>query len=78
MAAEQPADAELPGDPVATPRDIGQRLGVATVDMPGWDITPWAAGFHLCGRDQEGDRRVRVVEVPGVQLDWSGVVLGKA
>jgi hypothetical protein len=73
MAAEQPTDAELPCDSVATPREIGQRPGVGTVDMPCWDITLWAAGFHLCGTDQEGDLRARFVEVPGIQLERYGV-----
>ena len=73
IAAEQLPDAELPRDPVATPREIGQRPGVTTVDMPGRDITPRAAGCRLCGRDQEGDLGVRVVDVPGVQLERCGV-----
>jgi hypothetical protein len=73
MGAEQPADAELPCDPVATPREIGHRPGVATVDMPSWDTAPWAAGYRLYGRDQEGELHVRVVEVPGVQLERDGV-----
>ena len=51
VAAERLADVERPRDPVATPREIGQPPGVATVDMPCRDIAPWAAGFHWCGRD---------------------------
>jgi hypothetical protein len=72
MTAEQPADAEPPCDPVTTPREIGQRAGVATVDMPGRDIAPRAAGGRLYGGDQESDLRVCFVEVPGVQVERCG------
>ena len=58
--------------PIATPREIGQRPGVMTMDMPGWDIAPRASGCRLCGRDQEGDLGVRLVDLPGVQLERRG------
>jgi hypothetical protein len=69
MAAEHSANAELPCDPVATPWEIGERPGVMAMDTPCRDIAPRAAGCCLCGRDQEGDLRVCVVDVPGVQLE---------
>ena len=72
IAAEQFANTEPPRDPVVTPREIGERRGVAAVHMPGWDITPRAAGFHLCGRDEEDDLRVRVIEVPSIQVKRDG------
>jgi hypothetical protein len=66
--AEELADAELPGDAVATPGEIGGRPGVMTVDMAGGDVAFRAAGCCLCRSDQEGDLGVRVVKVPGVQV----------
>jgi hypothetical protein len=47
VAAEQLADAEPPRDPVATPREIGQRPGIMTVDVPGRDITGRASDPRL-------------------------------
>jgi hypothetical protein len=73
MAAEQFADAEPPGDPVATPREICQRPEVATVDVPGWDITPRAAGVRLCGRDQEDDLGLGLIDAPGLELKRDGL-----
>jgi len=73
MAAEQPADVEPPGDPIATPREIGERPGIMTMDIAGGDLTPRAAGFRVCRRDQEGELRMRVVDVPAVQLEWCRV-----
>jgi hypothetical protein len=73
IGAEQLADAKLPRHPVATPREIGQRPGIMTVDMPGRDITARASGLCLCGRDQQGDLGVHFVDVPGVQLERCGL-----
>ena len=72
MARAAPAAAELPGDLVVTPREIGARPGVTTVHRPGWGMAPRAAGCHVCGRDQEGNRRVRVIEGPGIQVERDG------
>jgi hypothetical protein len=69
LAAEELPDAEPPGNAVATPRQIGQRSGIMAVDGLGWDITGRAPGFHLCGRDQERDAGMRVVEVPGIKSE---------
>jgi hypothetical protein len=54
-------DAEPPDDPIATPREIGERPGIMTMDIRGGNITGWAAGCRLCGsdivypRDEEGN-----------------------
>ena len=72
IVAKQCADAEPPGDPAATPREIGECPGVMTMDTLCRDITPWAAGCGLGGSDQEGDLGARVAEVPGVQLQRGG------
>jgi hypothetical protein len=40
-----------------------------TMDSSGGDITSRAAGRCLYRRDEEGDLGVRVVDVPGVQLE---------
>jgi hypothetical protein len=71
--AEQPAEAELPRDAVATPREISQRPGVTTVDVRFRGITRRASGFHLYGRDQERDLAVRFVDVPGIKLGRHGL-----
>jgi hypothetical protein len=69
MGAEELADAELPGDGIATPGEIGEPPGVMTVDISGGDLTSRAAGCGLGGSDPEGDPSVRVVEVSGVQVE---------
>jgi hypothetical protein len=76
IAAEELADAKLPRDPVVTPREIGQRPGVITMDTPCGDVALRAAGFRLRRRDQESDLGLRVVDVPGVQLERCGVGQG--
>ena len=68
IAAEQFADAEPPGDAVATPREIGQRPSVAAVDMPSRGIAPGATGFRLRGRDQESDLGLGFITAPGLEL----------
>jgi hypothetical protein len=73
IAAEELADAEPPRDPLATPRQIGQRPGVTAVDMPGRGIAPRASGCHVCRRDEQRDLGVHVVEVPGMQLQRCSV-----
>jgi hypothetical protein len=73
VAAEQLTDTKPPHDLGATPRQVGQRPEVVTMDVPGRDIAPRAAGFRLCGRDQEGDLRARFVEVPGIEVERDGV-----
>jgi hypothetical protein len=73
VAAEQLANPESPRDPVATPREIGQRPGITTVDVPGWDITGRASGCRLCGRDQEGDLGLRFIDAAGIELEWCGL-----
>jgi hypothetical protein len=72
IAAEELADAEPPRDPLATPRQIGQRPGVATVDVPGRDVAPCASGSRLCGRDQEGDLGLGFIDTPGIELKRCG------
>jgi hypothetical protein len=49
LAAEELTDAARPCDPVATPREIGQRPSVAAVDIPRWNMAPWASRRCLCG-----------------------------
>jgi hypothetical protein len=71
-AAEELTDAELPRDPVATPREIGQCPSVMTVDVPSWDIAPWASRRCLGRRDQEGDLGVCLVNLPGVKSERCG------
>ena len=66
VAAEELVDAEPPGDLIATPREIGERPGITTIDMACRDLACRASGCRLCGRDQEGDLGVHIVEVPGV------------
>jgi hypothetical protein len=73
IAAEQFADAEPPGDPVATQWEIGQRPGVATVDMPGRGIAPRASGFRLCGSDQKDDLGLGFINAPGLELKRYGL-----
>ena len=72
IAAEQLADAQLPGDAVATPGEIGECSGVRAMDIPGGDIAPRAVGCGLGGSDQESDPGACVVEVPGVQVERCG------
>jgi hypothetical protein len=69
VVAEQLADAKPPGNRVATPGEIGECSGGMTVDIAGGDMASRAAGFCLCRRDQQGDLRVRLVEVAGVQVE---------
>ena len=73
IVAKQLADAKLPGDPIATPGEIGERPSIMTVDIPGGDIAPWAAGCRLCGRTQEGDLGLRFIDTPGVELERCGL-----
>jgi hypothetical protein len=68
-ATEELMDAEPPRHPVTTPREIGQRPGVATVNLPGGGIARRASGCRLCRGEQEGDLGVPFVEVPGVQVE---------
>jgi hypothetical protein len=72
IVAKQLADAQLPHDPVATPREIGQRMDIMTVDMPGRDITDRASGLRLCGRHEESDVGMRFIEAAGVKLESDG------
>jgi hypothetical protein len=72
MVAQQRADAKLPGDGIATPREIGERPGVTARDTPCRAIASRAAGFSLCRSEQQGDLGARVVEVPGVQVQRCG------
>jgi hypothetical protein len=55
MATEKLMDAEPPGKAVATPREIGARPGIMTVNMPGRGMAPRASGCRLCRGDQEGN-----------------------
>jgi hypothetical protein len=71
-AAEELPDAELPRDPVATPREIGQCPSVTTVNISGRDLAPWASRRRLCRRDQEGDLGVCLVNLPGVKSERCG------
>jgi hypothetical protein len=73
IAAEEFADAEPPGDPIATPGEIRQCPSVMTVDMPGRGITPWASGFRLCGSDQEDDLGLGFIKAPGPELKRYGL-----
>jgi hypothetical protein len=73
IAAEQFAEAERPRDPVATPREIGQRPGVTTMDVPGRDITLRTSAFDMYRGKHESDPGVRFVDVPGVQLERHGL-----
>jgi hypothetical protein len=73
IGAEEFTDAKLPGDGIATPRQIGERPGVMTMGTPCWNVTARAAGCCLCGRDTEGDPGVRVIEVPGIHAKRHGL-----
>ena len=73
MVAKQLADAKLPGDPVATPGEIGKRPSIRTVDIPGGDIAPRAAGCRLCRRNQEGDLGLGFLDSPSVELARCGL-----
>jgi hypothetical protein len=42
--------------------------------MPSRDITCWASGCRLCGRDLEGDLGLGIVNAPGGEVE--SVVLG--
>jgi hypothetical protein len=63
-------DAEPPDDPIATPREIGERPGIMTMDIRRGSITGWAAGCRLCGsdivypRDEEGNRLTKSGQEP--------------
>jgi hypothetical protein len=73
MTTEELTDPELPRHPVTTPREVGQRPGVATMDVPGQSLTGWAAGCRLCGRDQEDDLGLRFINAPSIQLERCGL-----
>ena len=72
--AEQLADAELPGDPVATPGEIGERPSIMTVDIPGRDI---AAGQRGAACVEEIRRVIWACDSSILQASsWRGAVLG--
>jgi hypothetical protein len=73
MATAELTDPEPPRHPVTTPREIGQRPSVTTVNMPGRGMTGRAAGCRLCGRDQEGNLGLRFINAPGVQSERCGL-----
>jgi hypothetical protein len=64
---------EPPDDPIATPREIGERPGIVTVDIPSGGVAPRAAGFRLCGRNLQGDLGLRFIDTPGVELERCGL-----
>jgi hypothetical protein len=51
IGAEEFTDAKLPGEGIATPREIGERPGVLTMNAPCRDVTSRAAGCGLGGSD---------------------------
>jgi hypothetical protein len=52
--------------PIASPREIGERPGIMTMDIRGGNLSDRATGCRLCGSDEAGDLGVYVVEVPSV------------
>ena len=72
VTTEELANAKPPRDPVATPREIGERPGIMTVEMPGRHITGRASDLRLGGGDHEGELGVRVVEVTGIKVESDG------
>jgi hypothetical protein len=73
MTPEELPDPELPCHPVATPREIGERPGVMTMDISGGEITPRASGVRLCRRDQEDDLGLGFIDAPGSELKRDGL-----
>ena len=73
LAAEQLADAELPCDPVATPREVGYCPGVPTVDVSGWGMTGWAPGCRLYGRNQQGDLGLWFIDTASIEVKQCGL-----
>jgi hypothetical protein len=74
MTTEEFTNPEPPGHPVLTPREIGQRPGVATMNVPGWGITGRAPSGRLWGSNQEDNQGLRCINMPGVEV--KRVVLG--
>jgi hypothetical protein len=68
MTTEELPDPEPPRHPVTTPREIGQRPGVATMDVPGWGLTGRAPSCRLGGHNEEGNQVLRFIDMPGVEV----------
>ena len=73
MTTEEFTNPEPPGHPVLTPREIGQRPGVATMNVPGWGITGRAPSCRLWGSNQEGHQGLRCINMPGVEVKRRGL-----